>query len=244
MTLPRVSCILGTRNRPPFLRQAVKYFLGQTYPNKELIIVDDSLPSAALLVSDDSTITHIKLNGYMRLGQKLNLGIRAASGRIIQKLDDDDYYHPDFLQTTVTTLLERGPDRVIVGLDCFLVLIAATGALKDSGHGWCAGGTLCFSREVWEQGPFRDTARAVDWWFLQDHPSACVNVCTPELYMLVRHHTGHLWTTLHGLDVTEYFARRPAARITLADCLSIEDQEFYRGLKCTASGIVAEETSL
>ena len=76
--------------------------------------------------------------------------------------------------------------------------------------GWPPGGTLCFSGEVWEPRSFLDTARAVDWWFLQDHPSARVNLRTPELYVLVRLHTGRLWTTLHGSDVTEYSARRPA----------------------------------
>ncbi|MGH8065317.1 MAG: glycosyltransferase family 2 protein [Candidatus Entotheonellia bacterium] len=244
MTLPLVSCILATRNRRLFLQQAMKYFLRQTYANKELIIVDDSQASAAALVPDDAAITYIKLDAHMTLGSKLNLGIGESYGQIVQKLDDDDYYHPDFLRTTVTALLGRDPARVIVGLDCFLVLIAATGELKWSGHGWCAGGTLCFFRGFWEQSPFRDVPRAVDWWFLHDHPSVHVNICNPELYILVRHRAGHLWTMLKGLDVTDYFARRPAYRKTLVDCLSIEDQEFYRRLKRIAPGIVAEEASL
>ena len=66
--------------------------------------------------------------------------------------------------------------------------------------------------------------------FLRDHPSARINICSPELYILVRHHAGHVWTTLKGLDVTEYFSRRPAYRKGLADCLSLEDQAFYRVL--------------
>lgn len=230
MTLPRVSCILATRNRQLFLRQAIKYFLRQTYANKELIIVDDSLTSAAALVPSDAAITYIKLDSSMSLGRKLNLAIGKASGQIIQKLDDDDYYHPDFLQTTLTALLGGNPGCAIVGLDCFLVLITATGELKFSGHGWCAGGTLCFFKQLWERSPFRDVPRAVDWWFLRDHPSARINICSPELYILVRHHAGHVWTTLKGLDVTEYFSQRPAYHKGLADCLSWEDQTFYREL--------------
>jgi glycosyltransferase involved in cell wall biosynthesis len=128
MTLPLVSCILATRNRPPFLTQAIKYFLRQTYPNKELIIVDDSETSAAALVPDGAAITYIKLEVQLMLGTKLNLGIDAAAGQIIQKLDDDDYYHPEFLQTTIQALLACDPEHSIAGLDCFLVLIAATGA--------------------------------------------------------------------------------------------------------------------
>lgn len=231
MTLPLVSCILATRNRPLFLSQAIKYFLRQTYPNKELIIIDDSEASAAALVPDNAAITYIKLEAQLTLGSKLNLGIDAASGQIIQKLDDDDYYHHAFLQTTIQALLGRDPEHSIVSLDCFLVLIAATGALKFSGHGWCAGGTLCFARRSCEQRPFRDAARAVDWWFLQDHPSVRIKICNPELYILVRHQIGHLWTKVKGLDVTDFFARRLAYHKTLKDCLSTEDQEFYRRLK-------------
>ncbi len=235
MMLPLVSCILPTRNRQLFLRQAIKYFLSQTYANKELVIVDDSSESAAALVPDDAAITYIKLGASLTLGSKLNLGIGVASGQIIQKLDDDDYYHPDFLQTTVTALLAGDPGRAIVGFDCFLVLIAATGELKFSGHGWCAGGTLCFFKQRWERGRFRDRPRGVDWWFLRDHPSERIKVCSPELYILVRHHAGHLWTTLNSLDVNAYFARCAAYRKPLVDCLSMEDQAFYRRLS-TISG--------
>jgi hypothetical protein len=111
------------------------------------------------------------------------------------------------------------------------VLIAATGALKVSGHGRCTGGALCFSRRLCERGPFRGTARAVDWWFLQGHPSAPIKICKPELYILVRRHIGHLWTRVKGLDVTDCFARRLAYHKTLLDCLPTEDQEFCRRLK-------------
>ena len=134
------------------------------------------------------------------------------------------------MQTTATALLAGDPDRAIVGFDCFLVFIAATGELKFSGHGWCAGGTLCFFKRRWERGRFRDTPRAEDWWFLHDHPSEPIRVCSPELYILVRHHIGHLWTTLNGLDVNEYFARCAAYSKPLADCLAVEDQAFYRRL--------------
>ena len=231
MTLPLVSCILATRSRQVFLRQAIKYFLRQTYANKELIIVDDSPESAAAIVPADPAITYIKLDASLTLGRKLNLGIGEASGQIIQKLDDDDYYHPDFLQTTVGALLGGDPGRSIVGFDCFLVFIAATGELKFSGHGWCAGGTLCFFKRRWERCRFRDRPRAVDWWFLRDHPSEHIKVCSPEQYILVRHHRGHLWTTLDGMGVSEYFSRRPAYRKRLADCLSAEDHAFYRRLR-------------
>jgi len=239
---PLVSCILATRDRPLFLRQAIGYFLRQTYAKKELIIIDDSPEAAAALVPHDDRIRYVRLTHQAPLGSKLNLGIRQASGAIIQKLDDDDYYHPDFLDTTVHALLSHAPERAIVGLDCFLVLIAATGELRYSGHNWCAGGTLCFFKRLWEVKPFREVARAVDWWFLEDHAPERIRICNPELYILVRHQSGHLWTTLKGLDVTEYFSQRPLYTKSLADCVTAADQTFYRGLRREPSALAAGDT--
>ena len=78
MTLPLVSCILATRNRQLFLRQAIKYFLRQTYANKELVIVDDSPESAAALVPDDEAITYIKLDASLTLGTQTESGDRRS----------------------------------------------------------------------------------------------------------------------------------------------------------------------
>ncbi|MBC8076824.1 MAG: glycosyltransferase family 2 protein [Chloroflexales bacterium] len=226
---PLVSCILATRNRPQFLAQAISYFLRQRYANKELIIVDDSAEPAA--VPESPQITYLRLNESTTLGAKLNLGIASARGELIQKLDDDDYYHPDFLSTTVRALQGQEPLATIVGCDCFLVLSAASGELTFSGHGWCAGGTLCFYRQLWQRQAFRELPRAVDWWFLKDHAPQRVKLTNPELYILVRHGAGHLWNTLGNSDVSEYFRRqRPYAR-RLNELLPVEDRLFYERLR-------------
>jgi glycosyltransferase involved in cell wall biosynthesis len=230
---PLVSCILATHNRQPFLTQAIRYFRHQTYTNRELVIIDDGEHDCEEVVRNrslrDLHIHYIKLDEYTPLGRKLNLGIAQSHGKIIQKLDDDDYYHPDFLNATVQTLLGQNPECSIVGFDCFLVLIAETGTLKFSGHGWCAGGTLCFFRELWQKQCYRDIPRAVDWWFLQDHAPQQFKITDPSLYILVRHQYGHLWNTLKQMDVTGYFRRQPCYPKSLRDCLtSEEDWLFYQ----------------
>jgi glycosyltransferase involved in cell wall biosynthesis len=40
---PIASCIIPTANRRRFVPQAIRYFLTQDYPNKELIVVDDEI---------------------------------------------------------------------------------------------------------------------------------------------------------------------------------------------------------
>ena len=47
--MPRVSCVVATRARPEFLRQSIRYFQAQDYPERDLIIVyedDRDLPPA------------------------------------------------------------------------------------------------------------------------------------------------------------------------------------------------------
>jgi glycosyltransferase involved in cell wall biosynthesis len=227
---PLVSCILCTCRRRPFLKQAVKYFLRQTYQNKELLIVDDGADSCEALLPKDEGIRHLRLDGFTPLGTKLNIGIGASKGTIVQKLDDDDYYHPDFLKTTVSALLGHDPLYSVAGFDSFLVLIGATGELKFSGTGWCAGGTLCFYRKLWEKRPFRDVPKAVDWWFLKDHSPQRIKIQNPELYILLRHDAGHLWTDMGRLDVTNYFQGRPNYHKSLKDIIYEEDLSFYKGL--------------
>ncbi|MFJ7593178.1 glycosyltransferase family 2 protein [Streptomyces sp. NPDC097617] len=154
--MPLVSCILATKDRPHFLARAIDYYLRQTLPDTELVIVDDGSQSCEALVPRAPHITYLRLANETPLGTKLNLGIEASSGRVIQKLDDDDYYHPRFLEVMTSALSSSGRFDVIAGVERLLVLISATGDLVDAGGGWFAGGTYCFLRDTWKQHPFRD----------------------------------------------------------------------------------------
>lgn len=237
---PLVSCILATGNRLSFVPQAIRCFLNQTYERRELIIVDDGAEPAEALIPADERIRYVRLETRTNLGRKLNMGIERSSGEIIQRLDDDDYYHPGFLEATVNTLVGHDPEGSIVGFDCFLVLLAATGELKFSGHGWCADSTLCFYRRLWEKAPFRDLPRGADRWFLADHEPRRITVRDPELFIHVRHQGAHLWTHLGEHDVTEYFQRQPSYSKSLAECLAAEDREFYERLRRGSAAAMPE----
>ena len=56
-TLPLVSCIMPTYDRRRFVPQAIKYFLQQDYPNRELIVVDDGTePAGDLIPQNPSSV--------------------------------------------------------------------------------------------------------------------------------------------------------------------------------------------
>lgn len=224
-----VSCILATGNRPNFVRQALRCFGRQTYDQSELIVIDDGEPPVADLCEGLPRIRYVWLDEPTSLGNKLNLGVQHARGTIIQKLDDDDYYAPGFLARAVENLPFASRERSIVAWDCFLVVIVGEPHLRHSGHGWAAGGTLCFSRELWERAPFRDVPCNVDHWFFMDHHPKVVRVCAPEMYVLVRH-GGNTWKTMHGRLVEEVFRQKPIYSKTLDELVEPGDRGFYRSL--------------
>jgi glycosyltransferase involved in cell wall biosynthesis len=226
-----VSCILATRNRTAFARQAIRCFLGQTYDQSELIVVDDGEERVEHLCAGLYRVRYIRLDEPATLGKKLNIGIQHAEGTTIQKLDDDDYYHPDFLERAISALAHTNPARTLVAWDCFSILLVGEKQARYSGHGWAAGGTLCFHRALWARGSFRDVPSQVDTFLIQDHRPSIVKVCAPELYMLVRHGR-NTWTQMSdGADVNAYFRRLPLYSKPLDDFVEPLDARFYRSLK-------------
>lgn len=189
-----VSCILPTGNRNRFFAQALRCFTAQTYPHRELIVIDDGEVPVRRLCQGIPNVRYIRLDRHTLLGTKLNIGIENASGSMIQKLDDDDYYAPAFLETAVARMRRNRRTDSIVGWECFLLLLAGSSQLYFSGHGWLAGGTLSFRRSVWEKAPFRDVPKNEDFHFLEDHGGPRLRVRLPEQYVLVRH-GANTWKT-------------------------------------------------
>ena len=223
---PRVSCILATGNRPAFTRQAIRCFLRQSVEDAELIIVDDGDELVDSLCSGLFRVKHLPVPPSTPLGTKLNLGIQQAQGSIIQKLDDDDYYHPQFLEHALRSLDSKNK---IVAWDCFLVLLKNSPYLRFSGHGWAAGGTLCFHKSLWEKAPFRALPREVDTWFLRDHHGTLSRVCAPEFYILLRHGQ-NTWIQTNQVNVDAFLTSKPAYPRNLQELVEPLDVNFYAGI--------------
>ena len=225
-----VSCIMATGGRPHFLAQALRYFLRQTYRPAELIVVDDGPEPGTSICDGLPEVRYVRLPRSATTGAKLNIAIEHARGDLLQKWDDDDYYHPDFLQTAVSHMPAHGRDRCLAAWDCFLILIAGEGRLRYSGHGWTIGNTLMFTREFWAQAPFRDISRGVDTHFLRDRQGSLVRICAPEQCIVVRH-GANTWKDMRsGETVENYFRRFPFYSRPAADMLEPQDWRFYQAL--------------
>lgn len=103
---PLVSVIIPTFNRPDQLLCAIKSVLEQTFTAFEAVVVNDCGIDVSKLLKTlgDHRIVHLRHEKNMGLAATRNTGIRAARGKYIAYLDDDDEYYPDHLQTLVDTL--------------------------------------------------------------------------------------------------------------------------------------------
>jgi glycosyltransferase involved in cell wall biosynthesis len=219
---PLVSVILTTRDRPRLLPIALACYRHQTYPRRELIVVDDGeeFPANADRVAAVGGRL-IRVEPATPLGTKLNRGVEAARGRFCQKMDDDDWYAPRFLETMVSSV--RASWRVvcrptIAFLMPFLFFDVARWEVRRSIRVNIPGATLLFGRDDWETRPLRPVRSDEDVWFVLDQTGAGVTplpVRAPELFLAVRHrgasrNRAHTWThQMSGQTLEAYLAQRP-----------------------------------
>jgi len=118
-TLPRVSVVIATRDRPELLRKAVDAVLGQDYDGEiEVVLVfDQSEPDRSLEREDARRRVRVVSNDRTPgLAGARNSGAAVASGELLAFCDDDDEWLPGKLAAQVVRLAETGADTVVSGV--------------------------------------------------------------------------------------------------------------------------------
>ena len=140
---PLVSVCIGAYNRERYIRETLDSVFAQTYPNLEIIVVDDA--------STDRTVELIRSYGNrVKLIQRetnsgmcpvtRNQAARAATGDYIAFLDSDDRWYPAKIERQVA-FMEQHPDVPLCHTYCDLmdeesrvVGIRHEGALPPTGN--------------------------------------------------------------------------------------------------------------
>lgn len=110
-TAPEISVLLPAAGSAPWLNEAAASMLGQTHTDFELLLIDDELnpPLSERVVADSSDPRLRRLAttpSHRGLLAALSIGLAAARGRFIARMDADDVSHPDRLAMQAHRLRE------------------------------------------------------------------------------------------------------------------------------------------
>lgn len=132
-TLPRVSVLLAVHNGALHLREGIDSVLAQTWPDFELVVVDDASTDAtpAILAGlADPRLRVMRTERNLGPAAARNLGFDRCRGEYLAILDHDDLCYPAQLATQVA-YLDRNPHVVLVGSE---VRILRDGRLHAPDH--------------------------------------------------------------------------------------------------------------
>lgn len=104
---PLVSVIVRTCGRPAVLRETLISLREQTYPNIEVVVVEDGEAKAEAMIRAEFSNMNIS---YRASGKKVgrskvgNMAMMMAKGKYLNFLDDDDLFYADHVEVLVRAL--------------------------------------------------------------------------------------------------------------------------------------------
>ena len=103
---PRVSVVVCSYNGGATLEQCLRSLVHLTYPDYEVIVIDDGASDDTSAIATRFAVRYIHTeNGG--LGRARNLGIAESTGEIVAFIDADAYADPDWLFHMVNALEEQ-----------------------------------------------------------------------------------------------------------------------------------------
>ncbi|KWW29781.1 MAG: family 2 glycosyl transferase [bacterium P3] len=121
-SMPRFSIIMPLYNKAPYVRKALESVVAQTFPDWELVAVDDgSTDGGADIVRaiPDSRVSLLQ-QPNSGVSTARNNGVDTASGEYLCFLDADDWWAPTFLEE-MNGLIARHPDAGLYATSYHLV---------------------------------------------------------------------------------------------------------------------------
>ena len=110
---PLISAVMAAKNYARFLPMAVRSVQAQSFPNWELLIIDDGSTDHTCAVVkpflNDARIRYVK-SDYLGQSRAKNLGVRLSCGAFIAFLDADDAWRPSKLSKQLLAM--QGDERI------------------------------------------------------------------------------------------------------------------------------------
>lgn len=216
---PTISAILAT-NRPEQLAHAAEQVANQNYEPVEPIFVlhGDGFGDDASRIIDERcpNARTVRVEQHEAFGSALNAGADLATGELITKMDDDDWYGADHLWDLVHAMEYSGAELIAkaaewVYLSELDITMRRFSFGAESYTATMAGGTMMMRRSDFDAvGRFRRARRHIDLGLIND-----VGRLGGETYrthgfgyLLNRNASGHTWDI--GVD---YFLEQSTTQI-------------------------------
>ena len=108
-----VSIIIPVYNAEKYLEESIQSAINQTWPDKEIIIIDDGSTDQSLNIANSYANNNIKVFTQPNKGASAarNRGLQEAKGDYIQFLDADDFLHKKKIRNQLI-LLEKNENFI------------------------------------------------------------------------------------------------------------------------------------
>lgn len=114
-----VSFLVPVYNVENYLGKCLDCLLAQTYPNIEIILVNDGSKDHSLAIAKDYQKKHSNIHIYSYpnsgISKTRNRLLKHASGEFVMFVDSDDYIDPDTVTVMMETLKKHDLDLVQCG---------------------------------------------------------------------------------------------------------------------------------
>ena len=117
---PLISLVVPIYNVEEYLHQCVDSLLKQTYPNFEIILVDDGATDNCPQICDEYAKADSRIKVFHKVNGGLadarNYGATKAQGEYISFIDSDDYVSTDYISYMYAILKKYQADIAVCGL--------------------------------------------------------------------------------------------------------------------------------
>jgi glycosyltransferase involved in cell wall biosynthesis len=158
-----VSAIMPTRGRAEWAAEALNCFREQTYPARELIILDDeedpSFPGGAPGKDGPELVFYFRCRFHPNIPTKRNRCCQQAKGDVICHWDSDDWSAADRIEDQMARLQSSG--KAVAGYHSMLFFDETTGlAWHYAGAAnYAIGSSLAYRKSWWAAHPFDENLK-------------------------------------------------------------------------------------
>jgi glycosyltransferase involved in cell wall biosynthesis len=116
--MKKTTIIIPSFNALPFLKETLESAFNQTYPNIEVIVIDDGSTDGSFeyLQGLDKPNFIVKKNKGKGACAARNYGFELSTGDYIMYLDADDIISPNKIEAQITLFKEFGDDILVSGM--------------------------------------------------------------------------------------------------------------------------------